>query len=154
MKNLRKMLVVVATLVMAFALTACGKEQSVTYRMEQSQSGITMVDEVTFDAKGDVIQKMTEKITMDTSALDDATREQINAVYDEMVAMYEGIEGVECTTEVGDTSYTMNVVIDTTGSAVEELSSMGLLEIEGSTDGISLKATQESFEATGYTLVE
>ncbi len=155
MKNLRKMAVGVLTLVMAFVLTACGgKEQTVSYRMVQEQNGLTVTDDITLEAKGDVVQKIIEKIVVDTTVFDDAQKEQISLIYDEMVTMYQAVEGVECTGEVEDNSYTINIVIDATGSAVAELAEQGLLQMEGDADGISLEATQEAFEANGYTIVE
>lgn len=155
MKNLRKMAAGVLTLVMAFVLTACGgQEQTVSYRMVQEQDGLKLTDEITLEAKGDIVQKMTEKIIVDTTVFDDAQKEQINVVYDEMVAMYQGVEGVECTGTAGENDYTINIVVDATGSAVEELAELGLLQIEGDANGISLKASQEAFEASGYTIIE
>jgi len=155
MKNVRKVVVGMLALVMAFAMTACGgKEQSVTYRMVQEESGLAITDEITLEAKGDVVQKMIEKIEVDTSVLDATQKEQIVAIYGEVVAMYQAVEGVECTGVAGDNNYTMDIVIDATGSAVEELTELGLLELDGMGNGISLKASQAGFEASGYTIVE
>ena len=155
MKNLRKIAVLMVALVMAFAMTACGgKEQSVSYQLVQESDGLVVTDNITLDAKGDVVQKMTEKIVVDTTAFDATQKEAINAVYDEMVAMYQAVDGVECTGTAAENSYTIDIVIDATGSAVEELAAQGLLQMEGTGNGISLKASQAGFEASGYTIVE
>lgn len=152
MKNLKKLVVLMMAVVMAFAMTACGAEQSVTYELVQDMEGITLTDTITLNAKGDVVQQMTEKIVVDTSSFDETQKESINAIYDELVTMYQAVEGVECTGTTTDTSYTIDIVIDATGSAVEELAAQGLLEMEGTGEGISLKASKASFEASGYTL--
>ncbi len=137
---------------MALALVACGKEQSATYRSTQEVSGMVLTDTMTLDAKGDKVQKMTEKIEVDLTAFDDSQYEQVVATYDAMVDQYNSVEGVECTGSSGDKVYTIDITIDTTGDAVSELVDMGLLAIEGpgSSKGISLKKTGESLVASGY----
>ena len=92
---------------------------------------------------------------MDFSAFDDATIEQFYITYDALVEQYNSVEGVECTSEPGDKSYTMTVVIDATGDAVGTLAEMGLLAVEGNADGVlSLKATEEALLNSGFEKVE
>lgn len=152
---MKKLMTSAALLCSVVFLTACGgKEQSVSYRSVTEESGITMTDTMTFDAKGDVIQTLTEVIEMDMSTLDDATFEQMEAFYDELAAMYESVDGAECTVEEADKVYTITVVVDTTGDAVDELAAQGLMEIEGDGSGLSLKASSEALEASGFEKVE
>lgn len=153
---MKKIVSSLLVLCMAFALTACGgKEQTVVLRSEQSESGLTMVDTMTLDAKGDKIQKMTEVIELDMSSFDETQQTTLVAVYDEMVNSYNAVEGVEATGESGSGTYTINVTIDTTGNAVSELADAGLLQITGNANGaLSLKATQEALTGSGYTVVE
>ena len=153
---MKKIVSSLLVLCMAFALTACGgKEQTVVLRSEQEQSGLSMVDTMTLDAKGDKIQKMTEVIELDMSAFDATQQTTLIAVYDEMVDSYNSVEGVTATGESGDGTYTINVTIDTTGDAVSQLADQGLLQITGNANGaLSLKATQEALTAGGYSVVE
>ncbi len=135
MKKLISALLVVS---MILLLASCGSTEptTATYRTEMEQNGLVMVDTMTIDAKGDSIEKMTEIIEMDFSAFDDATIEQFYITYDALVEQYNSVEGVECTSEPGDKSYTMTVVIDATGDAVGTLAEMGLLAVEGNADGV------------------
>lgn len=142
-------------LTMVFVLTACGgKKQSVTYMMESDLNGVVMTDTMTLDAKGDVVQQMTETVTLDMSGVDETSQSLLIEQYEQVVNAYNAVEGVECTSATEEGSYSITIVIDATGDAVTELASQGLLQVEGSTDGISLEATGEALTASGYALQE
>ena len=152
---MKKILSVVMVLCMTLALAACGgKEQTVSYRSEQEQQGLKMVDTMTLDAKGDKVVKITEVIEMDMTSFDEATQEQMNAAYDALAEQYAAVEGVECTGTAGSGTYTISITIDATGDAVETLAEQQLLQIEGNGSKLSLKATGEALEAGGYSKVE
>ena len=152
---MKKIVSVVMILCMTLALAACGgKEQTVSYRSEQEQSGLKMVDTMTLDAKGDKVVKITEVIEMDMTSFDEATQEQMNAAYDALAEQYAAVEGVECTGTAGSGTYTISITIDATGDAVETLAEQQLLQIEGNGSKLSLKATGEALEAGGYSKVE
>ena len=152
---MKKIVSVVMVLCMTLALAACGgKEQTVTYRSEQEQSGLKMVDTMTLDAKGDKVVKITEVIKMDMTGFDEATQEQMNAAYDALAEQYAAVEGVECTGTAGSGTYTISITIDATGDAVETLAEQQLLQIEGNGNKLSLKATGEALESGGYSKVE
>lgn len=155
MKKMRRVVAGLLALGMVFALTACGgKEQTVTYRMETEQNGLKMEDTMTLSAKGDTVQKISEVVKVDTSTLQDEQKEQINTLYDQMVELYKAVDGVECTGEKSDTSYTITIDIDATGNAVKELSEQGLLQVDGNANRISLKVTGTSLESAGYKKAE
>ena len=83
---MKKIVSSLLVLCMALALTACGgKEQTLVLRSEQEQNGLTMVDTMTLEAKGDKIQKMKEVIELDMSSFDETQQTTLVAVYDEMV---------------------------------------------------------------------
>ena len=67
---------------------------------------------------------------------------------------YKAVEGVSCSGELADGVYTITIDFELKGDTVAKLAEQGLLEVEGSAKGISLKRTEESLAATGYTLVE
>lgn len=155
MKKMRRVVAGLLALGMVFALTACGgKEQTVTYRLETEQNGLKMEDTMTLTAKGDTVQKMSEVVKVDTSTLEDEQKEVINTLYDQMVEKYKAVDGVECTGEKTDTSYTITIDIDATGNAVKELSEQGLLQVDGNANRISLKVTGSSLESAGYKKAE
>ena len=92
---MKKIVSVVMVLCMTLALAACGgKEQTVSYKMEQEQSGLMMSDTMTLDAKGDKVVKITEVIDVDMSGFDEATQGQMTTTYDAMVEQYAAVEGV------------------------------------------------------------
>ena len=145
--KMKKIVSVVMVLCMTLALAACGgKEQTVSYKMEQEQSGLMMSDTMTLE--------ITEVIEMDMTGFDEATQGQMTTTYDAMVEQYAAVEGVECTGTAGTGTYSITITIDATGDAVEKLAEQGLLAIEGNGSRLSLKATGEALEGSGYTKVE
>lgn len=152
---MKKILSVVMIFCMTLALAACGgKEQKASYQMEQEESGLKLTDTMTLDAKGDKVVKITEVIDVDMSGFDEATQAAMVSQYDTMVGQYAAVEGVECTGSAGTGTYSITITIDATGDAVEELAAQGLLAIEGNGSRLSLKATGEALEGSGYTKVE
>ena len=67
----KKIISVLAVLCMVLSLTACGKEQTVSYQMESTESGFEMKDTelMTLQAKGDKVQRMTEVIEINLADL-------------------------------------------------------------------------------------
>ena len=152
---MKKIVSIMMVLVLSLALTACGgKEQSVTYTMETESDGLKMTDTMTLNAKGDKVQNMTEVIALDLTGFDEATQAALVEVYGAIIDQYNSVEGVECSAESGEGSYTITISIDATGDAVSQLADMGLLQVEGNADTLSLSATGDALEASGYSLAE
>lgn len=142
-------------LCMTVALVGCGgKEQSVTYQNETTESGLTVTETMTLDAKGDKIQKITQSFKVDMSGFDASQQGLLVEAYDALVEQYNSVEGANATGSSADGSYSLDVTIDTTGDAVSGLADLGLLEVDGNAKGISLKKTVAGLESSGYTLVE
>ena len=132
MKRGRCLIVLLAA---ALTLGACGgQKQSVVYTLEQ--------------------EKMEETISMDMAAFDEDTQKLMVEAYDSLVESYQAVDGVECTGTTTDSVYTIQIAIDTSGDTVAKLAEQGLLQVEGSTDGLSLEKTGQSLEAGGYTKTE
>ena len=157
MKRMKHVIIGLLALGMIFTMTACGgKEQTVTYQGEMEENGLKAKDTMTFSAKGDTVEKLTEVIEFDISSFEDDVKEQLNSVYEELAGQYTEIEGVSCKMTAEDNTITFNIDVDTTGDAVKELTSKGLLDMAGG-DGsgkISLKASEESLKSNGYTKSE
>ena len=152
---MKKIITSLVILAAAVSLTACGgKEQSVTYTMESDLNGVIMTDTMVLDAKGDRVQQMTEIVELDMAEVDTTTQSLLVEQYDAIVETYNSVEGVECTSETGEGTYSITIVIDATGDAISGLASLGLLQVEGGTDGISLQGTGEALTQSAYTLVE
>ena len=58
-----------------------------------------MTDTMTLDAKGDVVQQMTEVVELDMTGVDETTQSLLAEQYDLVVDAYNAVEGVECTSE-------------------------------------------------------
>ena len=125
-----------------------------TYKAEMEQNGIKVTDTMTLNAKGDKVQSMEEEMVFDTSTFEEDVVTQMNAAWDELVGQYKEIDGVKAEGKAGEGNYTIKVNIDTTGDAVEKLAAKGLLTVEGSSKGISLKATEASLTKGGYKKAE
>lgn len=152
MKRGRCLIVLLAA---ALTLGACGgKKQSVVYTLEQENDGLKMTDTMKLEARGDSVEKMEETISMDMAAFDEDTQKLMVEAYDSLVESYQAVDGVECTGTTTDGVYTIQIAIDTSGDTVAKLAEQGLLQVEGSTDGISLEKTGQSLEAGGYTKTE
>lgn len=131
-----------------------GKQQSATYTMEQEASGILIRDTMTLNAKGDDVQEIVEVMEVDMTSMDASDCDMLVEMYEEIVEQYRTVAGVTATSSYTDQVYYINVVIDTTGDAVEKLADLGLLSVEGDASGISLEASGSALEAGGYTKVE
>jgi uncharacterized lipoprotein YehR (DUF1307 family) len=142
-------------LCMTVALVGCGgKEQTVTYQNETTDSGLTVTETMTMEAKGDKIQKITQSFKVDMSGFDASQQTLLVEAYDALAEQYNSVEGASATGSSSDGSYSLDVTIDTTGDAVSQLAELGILEVDGNAKGISLKKTVAGLEASGYTLVE
>lgn len=115
-----------------------------------------MQGSLTFESKGDQIQKMTQSFSMSFTDLginedldQNAIKEKINQSLD---SMYQDLEGVQAVGEIVGDHVEITVTIDYTAADHEQLMEAGLLE-SGKVDSayISLEETQESYEDSGYT---
>lgn len=111
---------------------------------------------LTFESKGDQIQKMTQSFSMSFADLginedldQNTIKEKINQSLD---SMYQDLEGVQAVGEIVEDHVEITVTIDYTAADHEQLMEAGLLE-SGKVDSayISLEETQESYEDSGYT---
>ncbi len=152
---MKKITGIVTVFVLSLALTACeGKEQSVTYSLETEVDGLRMTDTMTLNAKGDHVQTITEVVVFDLADFDETTQAALIEAYAAIVEQYNSVEGVECVDESGESSYSITIDIDATGDALSQLMELGLLQVEGDADALSLSATGDALEENRYTLVE
>ncbi|MCI8418389.1 MAG: DUF1307 domain-containing protein [Lachnospiraceae bacterium] len=124
--------------------------QSETFYAEEQTSGIILKDTMTFYAVEDVIFEMVERVDVDLTDIDEDTRELLFETYDRFVEEYQSVEGVECTGARYEYGYIMDITIDTTKDAAQELADMGLIELIGDSEKLSLKETREALENNGY----
>lgn len=129
-------------------------EDTVTYRLEQEETGLRVIDTLTLNAKGDRVVELIETFEIDMSSYDEAKQKEVMELYDGVVEVYASVDGVECTGSTRRGIYTINITVDTTGDAVSELAFIGLWGLEENSDELSLQATAESLKEKGYRLVK
>ncbi len=157
---MKKLLTLLLSLTLVLALAGCGAEQTATYKMVTDQDGIVLTDIQVIKAKGDSVQRLTETTTIDVTSLDEATQEQVAALYD---ATYEPMlkdtpVGVTSSYGMKDGIYTVSIDIDLASANLKELIEGGyIVMLTDNADTIkfvSYKQTCEGLESSGYTLQE
>lgn len=160
MKTMKRIVAGLLVVGMMLTVVGCGgggEEKTVTLRADMTaEMGMPSTDTMTLTAKGDTIQQLKEVMEIDMSELDSETQDTIAVTMDATIlAAAEGIDGVTCNSKTTNSVYSVEFTIDCTNSdAVKAAVEAGLLELEGFTDKLSLKATQSALEASGYKVVE
>lgn len=127
---------------------------SVTLQATLDVGGITMLDTVTLKSKDDFVKKWIETSEFYIADYDESTRKQLCGLYDDVIAQYNAVDGVEATREITDETYTFNLMVDCTGGAVKELASQGLMEVEGNAAILSLEASVSGMQSNGYVIID
>ena len=111
--------------------------------------------QVTFEAKGDKIQKMTQKFAMSFSDLgitEDMNSEQIQSkINSSLDDKYNSIEGVHVSTELKEQQVEVTLEMDFKTANIDTLIESGLLDKgEAQSDYVSLKKTQSAYKQEGF----
>lgn len=114
--------------------------------------------QVTFETKGDKIQKMTQKFTMSFSDLgitEDMNSEQIQSkINSSLDDKYNSIEGVHVSTQLSDQQVEVTLEMDFKKANIDTLIENKLLdEGEAQSDYVSLKKTHNVFKNEGYACI-
>ena len=116
-------------------LAACGGEEEVqnaaTATLEQN--GVTMT--MSFDAKGDVVTKITQESVIDLSGYTEEQIETLNATVDTAEETYAALENVEYSCEEEDGKLVERIVIPTDEDTLQEV-----------------EATVDNLESAGWTI--
>ena len=134
-------------------LAACGGEEEVqnaaTATLEQN--GVTMT--MSFDAKGDVVTKITQESVIDLSGYTEEQIETLNATVDTAEETYAALENVEYSCEEEDGKLVERVVIPTEEDTLKEVVEQGLLPVDDeNVTQLSLEATVDNLESAGWTI--
>ncbi|MCI5699441.1 MAG: DUF1307 domain-containing protein [Lachnospiraceae bacterium] len=152
MKRMKRMLCLILAALMLVSMAGCGaKEQSTTLVLEQP--GVTM--EYKLDAKGDVVEIITQSSTIDCSMYGEDELQAIEDMISQVEPIYAGIDGVTYEVERGESTIIEVITIDASKSdTLKKLSESGMLPIDGDASKISLKLTVESLESQGWAVKE
>ena len=134
-------------------LAACGGEEEVqnaaTATLEQNAVTMTM----SFDAKGDVVTKITQESVIDLSGYTEEQIETLNATVDTAEETYAALENVEYSCEEEDGKLVERIVIPTDEDTLKEVVEQGLLPVDDeNVTQLSLEATVDNLESAGWTI--
>ena len=134
-------------------LAACGGEEEVqnaaTATLEQN--GVTMT--MSFDAKGDVVTKITQESVIDLSGYTEEQIETLNATVDKAEETYAALETVEYSCEEEDGKLVERIVIPMDEDTLKEVVEQGLLPVDDeNVTQLSLEATVDNLESAGWTI--
>lgn len=152
MKRMKRMLCLILAALMLVSMVGCGaKKQSTTLVFEQP--GVTM--EYKLDAKGDVVETITQSSIIDCSMYGEDEIQAIEDMISQVEPIYEEIDGVTYEVERGDSTIIEIITIDASkADTLKKLSESGMLPIDGEASKISLKLTVESLESQGWVVKE
>ncbi len=153
---MKKILTLLLSLTMVLALSGCGKEQMATYVMIQEQDGMTITDTQTVKAKGDLVYEMNEDMVIDLSGIEDESKEQVLAVYEETFNEMKNNAPETVTVNVSNVGNMVSVQIhiNLNGADLQDLIDGGYI-VATSANGqtpkvISFKQTCAALEAGNY----
>lgn len=134
-------------------LAACGGEEEVqnaaTATLEQN--GVTMT--MSFDAKGDVVTKITQESVIDLSGYTEEQIETLNTTVDTAEETYAALENVEYSCEEEDGKLVERIIIPTDEDTLKEVVEQGLLPMDDeNVTQLSLEATVDNLESAGWTI--
>lgn len=134
-------------------LTACGGEEEVqnaaTATLEQN--GVTMT--MTFDAKGDVVTKITQESVIDLSGYTEEQIDSLNSTVETAEETYADLENVEYSCEEEDGKLVERIVIPTDKETLQSVVEQGLLPVDDeNVTQLSLEATVDNLESSGWTI--
>lgn len=153
MKKIRRYVLAWTLLVLSiFSLTSCkrNKENVLTMELEQGAAHI----ELSFDAKGDYITKMTQTGKVDISSLSELQIKVMEDAAKKAEDQLSKIQGVEYSKEVKDGKLTEKIVVNTDKDTLEKVKEAGVLPIQGNSSKLSLKKTKEALGKNGWAVKE
>ena len=144
---MKKLFCTFLTCLMVVSLTACGS-QTKTVVLSMEENGV--VTEMKLEAEGDAITKITQTSTIDCSGYSDDNIALIKSYGEQYKTTYEQIEGITYSMKESGTDLIEEIVVDATNAdTLDQLSSSGLFEIEGSSSTLSLEKTVENLKSLG-----
>lgn len=134
-------------------LTACGggKEVQNAATATLEQNGVTMT--MSFDAKGDVVTKITQESVIDLSGYTEEQIDMLNSTVEAAEETYADLENVEYSCEEEEGKLVERIVIPTDEDTLQAVIEQGLLPIDNADAKLlSLKETVDNLESSGWTV--
>lgn len=135
-------------------LTACGGgaeevQNAATATLEQN--GVTMT--MSFDAKGDVVTKITQESVIDLSGYTEEQIDMLNSTVETAEETYAALDNVEYSCQEEDGKLVERIVIPTDTETLQAVVEEGLLPVDDEdVTQLSLEATVDNLESSGWTV--
>ena len=139
---MKKILSILAAILLIFVPGCSTKEQSTTYVLEKN--GVKI--ELTYYHDGDKVLRQTANNTMNYKEMG-ATKEKLKEALEPMAKQYQGVEGLEEKIDFQDDKAVETLSID----YKKELKNIPGILIDSTTSDISLKKSEENLLSQGFT---
>ena len=143
---MKKILSILAAILLIFVAGCSTKEQSTTYVLEKN--GVKI--ELTYYHDGDKVLRQTANNTMNYKEMG-ATKEKLKEALEPMAKQYQGVEGLEEKIDFQDDRAVETLSIDYKKADKNKLKNIPGILIDSTTSDISLKKSEENLLSQGFT---
>ena len=152
---MKKILPVVLTILCMLSLVACGgtEETKNSLVLTYDEADIIHV-EMAFDAKEDVVTRITQNTTVDLSKFTEDQIAQLEQAADTSKVQFDKIKGVEYSRERKDNKLLEKIVIPTDKETLKAVIDAGLLPVEGNAGQLSVSKSKETMTKSGWKVKE
>lgn len=152
---MKKILAMFLACTMLLGVTACGaaEEEEVVAAATCTVEQDGVVTKMIFDAKGDVVTKITQESSVSLEGYTDDQIVEIEALIEDAKAAYADIEGVTYSAEITDDQLLETIVIPTDEDTLQAVVQAGLLPVDNEeVTQLSLENTVANLEESGWTV--
>ena len=147
---MKKIIGLVASIVILITLSACGNEKTKTFVGKQSNVKV----EVTYTYKGDKIIKQKSVSTLkysDFGINDDTSKKRVKEKIENQSEKMQDVKGVKESTKENDEGFVETIDVDFEKADIDTLKSKGIVNIAGNTGtSISMKKTEKKLKKDGF----
>ena len=147
---MKKVTVLVVSIVFLITLSACGNEKTKTFVGKKDNVKV----EVTYTCKGDRIIKQKSANTLkysDFGISDDTSKKRVKEAIERQSEKMQDIKGVKETIKENDEGFIETIDVDFEKADIDTLKSKGIVNIAGNTGtSISMKKTEKKMKENGF----
>ena len=147
---MKKIIGLVASIVVLITLSACGNEKTKTFVGKQSNVKV----EVTYTYKGDKIIKQKSVSTLkysDFGISDDTSKKRVKEAIERQSEKMQDVKGVKESTKENDEGFVETIDVDFEKADIDTLKSKGIVNIAGNKGtSISMKKTEKKMKEIGF----
>lgn len=152
---MKKILPVLLTFLCMFTLVACGNGEETKNALVLTYDEADIIHiEMAFDAKDDVVTKITQNSVVNVSKFSEDQIAQLEALGDTSKEQFEKIKGTEYSRERKGDDLIETITIPADKETLNAVVDAGLLPVEGSADQLSISKTKETMVNNGWKVKE